>query len=547
MARNRRLVTITVLRSPSPWRIMLRALLFAAALYAASSAAKEEILTVTRTAFDQDGQKTVIEQNYYLETPDDATPRFALLVLPGGNGDIRLRRDGARIVFGQAENLFVKNRGTLRAGGTAVALLDKGSNRPGGLSAFDRKEPDHADELAAVVAHLQTRLPGVKVFVAGIGSAGYSIFNLAGRVPARIAGGITIGAPTVRLRMFDFSRVRTRILMLHHVEDLCESSSLIEASEIAAQNRFDLVAVAGGEGVRRVHPCSLGSRYALNGNDQQVLELAARWMRGEPVPSQLNATQLKTLLNERVIRIPTTFAGGAGLETTLYQPDGPGPFPLVLLTHGIPADKVEMEREKRRLRYIAPANEFVKRGIMVAMVMRRGYGKSDGRYNPSHVANIEAFGNYDADDLRAALDFLVKQPQVDRNRVVVGGQSGGGLAALAFGSQPNHEVKGLLNFAGGLRSTRSDWRELMANSFGRYGSQTKLPSLWFYAANDSFFDHEQAQRSIDAYRQAGGTQARLVKVDAFKRDGHGLFADADGVPLWWPETEKFLREIGMLQ
>ncbi len=547
MASNRRLVIGAMRRRPSSRGAMLCVLLTVAAFCAAPGAAKEEIATVTRTVIDPDGKKTVIEQNYYLDTPDDAPPQFALLVLPGGNGDIRLRRDGAKIVFGQAENLFIKNRRKLHAGGTAVAVLDKGSNRPSGLSVFDRKEPDHAEDLAAVIAHLHARLPGAKVFIAGVGSAGYSIFNLARRAPERIAGGIIIGAPTVRLRTFDFSRVRTRILMLHHMEDLCETSSLIEASDIAARHRFDLVAVAGGEVGRRVHPCNLGSRFALNGNDEEVIELAARWMRGEPVPNLLNAAQPRTPLNERVIRIPTTLAWGSELEKTLYQPDGPGPFPLVLLTHGIPEDKVEMEREKRRLRYIASANEFVKRGMMVAVVLRRGYGMSGSRYNPSSVSNVEAFGSYDADDLRAALDYLVTLPQVDRSRIVVGGQSGGGLATLAFGTRPNHEVKGLLNFAGGLRSTRSDWRELMVNAFGRYGARSKLPSLWFYSANDSFFDHEQAQRAFDAYRQTGGTQARLVKVEAFKRDGHGMFADADGVPLWWPETEKFLLEIGMLR
>jgi len=172
---------------------------------------------------------------------------------------------------------------------------------------------------------------------------------------------------------------------------------------------------------------------------------------------------------------------------------------------------------------------------------------SGGRYNSSNVANIRAFGDYDADDLRAALDYLVKLPQVDRSRVVVGGQSGGGLATLAFGFQPNIEVRGLLNFAGGLRSTNDSWRSLMVQAFGQYGARTKAPSLWFYAANDSFFDHEQAQRAYDAYRSSGGDRAQLVKVDAFKNDGHYLFSDPDGVSIWWPPTEKFLRQIGVLQ
>lgn len=115
MARNRRLVIDSVRRRPPCcWRPLLGVLLAAAVFGAAPCTAKEEIFTVTRTVTDTDGKSTVIVQSYYLDTPDEAPPQFVLLVLPGGNGDIRLKQDGSRITFGQPENLFIKNRNMLR-------------------------------------------------------------------------------------------------------------------------------------------------------------------------------------------------------------------------------------------------------------------------------------------------------------------------------------------------------------------------------------------------------------------------------------------------
>jgi hypothetical protein len=44
--------------------------------------------------------------------------------------------------------------------------------------------------------------------------------------------------------------------------------------------------------------------------------------------------------------------------------------------------------------------------------------------------------------------------------------------------------------------------------------------------------------------QAGG-HAKLVAFGPFKKDAHGMSGSRDGVKIWWPETERFLKELGM--
>jgi dienelactone hydrolase len=135
---------------------------------------------------------------------------------------------------------------------------------------------------------------------------------------------------------------------------------------------------------------------------------------------------------------------------------------------------------------------------------------------------------------------------VDPEHIVVAGQSYGGLATMAFGTRHFPGVRGLLNFAGGLRfdGGSCDWRESLVAAFSDYAGKTALPSLWFYGANDSYFNSNLAGKLAQAYQAAGG-HAQLVAFGNFKSDAHGLAGSRDGVAVWWPETERFLQSVGM--
>lgn len=228
------------------------------------------------------------------------------------------------------------------------------------------------------------------------------------------------------------------------------------------------------------------------------------------------------------------------LETTIFMPPGEGPFPLLVLNHG---KALGDPRAQERARFLAISREFVKRGYVVVVPMRSGFSKSSGDYVEQHC-DMTANGQIQANDLHDVLAYAVRQPWVDPDRILVGGQSYGGLTAMAFATHGFPGVKGVLNFAGGLRTQGCPWQASLVRAFGSYGSQSRIPSLWFYGENDSYFNHTLADRLHQAYTGAGG-KATLVKFGAFKQDAHGMSGSRDGVRIWWPETEKFLRRIGM--
>jgi dienelactone hydrolase len=252
--------------------------------------------------------------------------------------------------------------------------------------------------------------------------------------------------------------------------------------------------------------------------------------------------ELDYRMNERIVQVPAGPENSAMLETTVFRPNGPGPFPLLVINHGKDPGRPSAQP---RDRFYHMATAFVKRGYAVMVPMRQGFANSTGRYR-DRGCDMTANGYLQADDIRSTLDYARSQPWVDATHIVVAGQSYGGLATIALGTQDLPGVRGLINFAGGLRddSDRCAWRSALVSAFAEYGAKSKVPSLWMYGENDSLFDLDLANRLHGAFIQAGG-KARLVEFPSFKRDAHGMLASRDGEQIWLNDTVRFLKSVGM--
>lgn len=262
-------------------------------------------------------------------------------------------------------------------------------------------------------------------------------------------------------------------------------------------------------------------------------------LQAQLVPSPL---PLDARLNEQVIMVPAGDGLREALETTVFRPAGPGPFPLLLMNHGKQAGPARLQQRER---FIYMATEFVRRGYAVMLPMRAGFARSTGAYRD---AGCDMLGNAQgqARDMLAALAYARRQSWVDPQRIVVAGQSYGGMAALALATRVLPGVRGVLNFSGGLRVDMPgcDWQGALAKTFATLGAYNHIPSLWLYGANDSYFGPALAQRLFRSFTGSGG-QAELVAYGPFKRDAHLTLGSRDGVAVWLPATERFLQSIGM--
>lgn len=246
-------------------------------------------------------------------------------------------------------------------------------------------------------------------------------------------------------------------------------------------------------------------------------------------------------LREKVDVISSTGFTLSELEVTTFMPEGNGPFPIVVINHGrSPGDA----RFQERYRPILAAREFVSRGYAVIVPMRQGFSKSGGN-EIAAGCNVHSNGLQQAVSVKRAIEWASSKSWADASRIVVMGQSHGGLTTLAYGTEPAQGVKLLVNFAGGLKQPScSGWESVLQRAIADYGGKTKLPSIWFYGDNDSYFQPFLWKGAFERYTQNGGP-AELVSFGNFGNDAHAMFSSKDGLSIWVPVVMAQLNQLGM--
>ena len=248
------------------------------------------------------------------------------------------------------------------------------------------------------------------------------------------------------------------------------------------------------------------------------------------------------------IRIPVA-DGHYSLALTILRPRGEGPFGAIVLNHGVGLDARDRFRESPTL-FIQAASAFVSRGYAVVMPLRRGFGETGGAFaEDAGLCSSPHYGRGEraaANDVLATYEFARKLPYVDPERMILAGQSAGGVASLYAAAQQPEGLTAVLAFAAGrggnptLHPGMPCAAEALAALFQDLGTSVRVPVLMYYAENDLYFG-PAASRSWFQRFQAGGVQAEYVLQPPFGDNGHFVFGDSKGVQLWLPTVERFLE------
>ena len=186
------------------------------------------------------------------------------------------------------------------------------------------------------------------------------------------------------------------------------------------------------------------------------------------------AQNLDAALREEVVSVPLPSGAGVdALVATTYRPQGDGPFPLIVLSHGSPTNAAERSR-MGRYRVLSRIREFTRRGFAVIVPMRRGYGDTGGAWAETYFGcatpDYHAAGVQAAVDLVATVDYARRLEYVNRERIILFGQSAGGFASIAAASVLTRSVVSiLLNHlrTNGFDGSMKHWNASAAPSWGR--------------------------------------------------------------------------------
>jgi len=244
----------------------------------------------------------------------------------------------------------------------------------------------------------------------------------------------------------------------------------------------------------------------------------------------------------------------ATLHAMLWRPQGPGPFPAILLNHGSGRTREDLERlgpYEQNAEKLGPL--FARHGYVFLYLFRRGVGLStDQGANAVDLMNSESAAHgpearnalqmqllegREMGDALSALKFLRALPYVDAKQIAAIGHSfGGSLTVLMAEREPN--LRAVVVFSGaGYSFDRSP--ELRARLLAA-DDHIAEPVFFVHAENDYSLS---SGKVLDARREQLGKPHRLKIYPPIGKtvdDGHDFLHL--GITTWEPDVFAFLDE-----
>lgn len=288
----------------------------------------------------------------------------------------------------------------------------------------------------------------------------------------------------------------------------------------------------------------------LNAKPSHIIKIWVEDSAGNKSNVLAGEIQILKPLFEEEVKIPIKIKTLLGTKTlnlsaAIYAPDMDGKFPLLILNHGSPMS----EQERRSMEtFRTQSMIFARRGFVVAVPMRRGYGTSEGEY----AEDGGKCDNYDYDrvaqeavkDIEATVEFMKQRTYVDGGKkIVMVGQSSGGFSSLAYGASHADKVAAIINFAGGKvrpQGNKVCSEDRLAEAMSKFGRSSGMPTLWIYVEQDLYTPPKLYKKLFEIYQDKGG---RGEFISLSSEYGHYFFYR--GMKIWQPIVEEFFKEVGL--
>src|SRR5258708_24951665 len=202
---------------------------------------------------------------------------------------------------------------------------------------------------------------------------------------------------------------------------------------------------------------------------------------------------------------------------------------------------------------------FARRGYMVVAPSGSGYGAAAveaadaGLFSGVFFSKVGKCSNPNFRDAGLAvaklnlwiIEYMNTLKRIVPNNVIVVGQSAGGWASIALSSVNPPPVRAIITFAAGRggrvggKPNNNCAPDRLLEATGEFGRTSRVPMLWMYIENDTYFGPDPSQRMRAAFT-AAGRNAEYHLFPPHGSDGHFFVDTADAVSIWSPLVGAFL-------
>lgn len=170
-----------------------------------------------------------VTMRYLAVSPGE--PKAAVILLTGGNGVLKLDADGKIGALGG--NFLIRTRNLFAREGLYTVALDAASDQQTGMNGQVRLSPQHAQDLAKVIADVKKRSGVSAVWVAGTSAGTLTAANVGARLRGNGAHGVIFTSTMTQLvpnlcgkSVYDaeLSAFAGPVLVVSHADDGCGCS-----------------------------------------------------------------------------------------------------------------------------------------------------------------------------------------------------------------------------------------------------------------------------------------------------------------------------------
>jgi hypothetical protein len=198
--------------------------------------------------------------NYILTTNNPATIRYAVILMPGGNGRLNPRMEGANLALAGGGNFLIRSR-ELFADSQFVAASTDATATP--------------DRIMAIVRDLDRRFGTLAVYVIGTSRSTESTMALSKPLDGRVAGFVHTSSMNA-ISSLDPRGLKSRQLVVAHKLDACRVTSPSGAAASHAKFGTDFIEMEGGKSTG--DDCEAYAHHGYYGIEKETVDKIKNWI-----------------------------------------------------------------------------------------------------------------------------------------------------------------------------------------------------------------------------------------------------------------------------
>ena len=197
---------------------------------------------------------------YMLTTSSAKPPKYAVIVMPGGEGTLSPEMRSTGIWFRYTHNFLIRSRAIFADEQTVTISTDSTGS---------------AERMGAIVRDVRSRYPGVQVYIIGTSRSTISTMRLADSLDGQVEGFVHTASMTGIAR-FDSRQRASRHLLVHHEQDSCRFTGYGSAQSNSQDYGTELITIQGG--VSQGDACDAWAHHGFNGVEQETVRAIRAWI-----------------------------------------------------------------------------------------------------------------------------------------------------------------------------------------------------------------------------------------------------------------------------